>query len=153
MLTMSPALPCGSDTRRGIFHLEISFGAFRVAQALVDSQEQPTRYRRFVIRTRAYCEWLRDIVVAQTPDQRAVARVTHGVLMNQIPEAARETVRAERAAVGMFFIGGIRDGPGGGQAQLFTGAEIDLGVYPLFGCVDINLVGSDVGGVCLKFCW
>ena len=64
------------------FHLEISLGAFCVAQALVNSQKQPTRYWRFVIRARADCEWLRDIVVAQTPDQRAVTRIAHCVLVN-----------------------------------------------------------------------
>ena len=49
-------------------------------------------------------------------------------------------------AIGMFFICGIRDGARGGEAQLFSRAQINFCVHPLFGGVQINLIGSDAGG-------
>ncbi len=128
------------------FDLEVPLGAFRVAQALIDSQEQPSRHGRLVIDARADGEWLGAIIVAESPHQRAVPRIAHRVLVNQILKRPRESIRTERLAVGMLLIRWIVNGALGGEAQLFSSAQINFCVYPLFGSVQINLVGSDVGG-------
>ena len=72
------------------------------------------------------------------------------VVVDYVGPAAREAIGAEDAFVRIFAGGRIGEFAAAGGAKFFAAADVDVGVEPLFCCVDIEAVDFVAGGVCLR---
>ena len=115
-------------------YVETSVRGRGFAHTLIDPQEQSSCHGHVVFLACAHQERLRISVRTDSADQRTVAGILYGVLVDQVSPSTREPVRTKRPQGSrLSFVRCVRrisDFPGGREPQLRPSAHVDIRVHP-----------------------